>query len=272
MKKMCFTTVANRPYQQYVPWFAYFIQRAYPDAICIFLLDCELDLHIKKMMQELDEAKFTIKENAFHPHRYLDALPIKYLRWLIYLSEFEEFDCLYIGDVDMAIFRENPSYAEQHLAHCEMIGLPYSNFVRPNNNKAVCGIHVVKPRGWFTTMMPIIEKYRIKFREGKIHYKHPSQNEKMLYQMISESELGPPPQDLLDTYHQCLVSSNHHGIHIRNAELNGFHGLQGARNHEIHKDEIIASTQTELFRKLKEMSPDVGRMLLQVANWYKGVI
>ena len=37
--KMCFLTVANRPYQQYVPWFIYFLNRAYPKAHKLVLLD-----------------------------------------------------------------------------------------------------------------------------------------------------------------------------------------------------------------------------------------
>jgi len=266
--KMCFATVTNSAYQQYIPWFAYFIGRAYPEARCMFFVDGVLKSHVRKMLAEVFYDNFLVRENAFQPYENLDPLSIKYLRWLLVAPEFHDFDCLYMGDVDMAIFKEKPSYAEQHLAHCEMIGLPYSNFVRPNNNRALCGIHVVKPKEWFETMMPTIEKYRDKFARGEIWYNAPSQNEKMLYQMIAESPLGSPPNDLLNSYHECLVSSNHHGIHIRNAELNGFEGLKGARNHEIHAKEIIESTQSPLFDRLASMSPGVGRMMKQVAGWY----
>lgn len=268
MTKMCFATVANHAYQEYIPWFTYFIHMAYPDAQCMFFLDGTLNSHVGKMMCHF--SNFVIREKAFLPYDSLDGLSIKYLRWLLYVPEFRDFDCLSMGDVDMAIFNENPSYAEQHLSHCKMIKLPYSNFVRPNR-KVMGGINVVVPDEWFDIMEPILVEYRKKFAANQIGYRHPSENEQMLYQMISESPLGEPPNDLLDSYHKCLVSSNHHGIHIRNAEMNGMPGLQQARNHLLHKDKIIQLTDTDIFKHICQLSPRIGHILSQAARNYKAI-
>lgn len=267
MTRMCFTTVANNKYQEYIPWFTYFIHMAYPDAQCMVFLDNRLNKHVKKIMNHLDFASVVIQENAFAPYNNLNALDIKYLRWLLYIPAFRDFDCLSMGDVDMAIFHESPSYAEQHLAHCQMTQLPYSNFVRPGR-KVMGGINVVIPNAWFDVMEPVLIKYRKKFAMNQISYRHPSQNEQMLYQMISESTLTEPSKTLLDSYHNCLVSSNHHGIHIRNAELNGIRGLQQARNHIAHKDKIIQLTNTDVFKDLRQLSPRIGHLLSQVSKAY----
>ncbi len=36
----------------------------------------------------------------------------KALRWVTYDPEFEEFDCVFIGDVDMMILRESPDICQ----------------------------------------------------------------------------------------------------------------------------------------------------------------
>lgn len=268
--RMCFMTVANKPYQQYVPWFLYFLNRAYPDAHKLVLLDQAMMPKIKEMVSLLS-GNFEIRENAFPEYSQTDANTIKCLRWLFFEPDFNNYDCMSIGDVDMAIYKESPSYMEQHLAHCGLMGIPYSNFIRPPaaGPRRVCGIHVVKPREWFQAIGPLIAKYRPLLKSGQIALPEHGFNEQLLLKMIIESSLGEPPTDLSETYWPSLVTSNHHGTHIRLAEHGGIAGLQCARNYRYHKSEILSAVRTQLFQELCNLSPVIGHMLGIVAKAYE---
>jgi hypothetical protein len=268
--KMCFMTVANGPYQKYIPWFLYFLNRAYPDAFKLVLLDEKLTMNVKSMLLLLS-GNFEVRENSFPEYTTTDANTIKCLRWLTFKPKFNEYDCMSIGDVDMAVYRESPSYMDQHLSHCNALGIPYSNFIRPPSSgpRRVCGIHVIKPREWFKAINPMIAKYRPMLKAGQIHLPEHGFNEQLLLKMIIESDLGEPPCNLSETYWPSLATSNHHGTHIRLAEHGGIKGLQGARGYRSHKDEILAAVDDPLFNRLATMDPDTGNRLRFIANAYK---
>ena len=266
--KMCFMTVGNRPYQKYVPWFLYFLNRAYPEAHKLILLDEGVTGDVQQMLNLLS-GNFEVRPHAFREYDTTDALTIKCLRWLIYEPAFDQYDCMSIGDVDMAIYPESPPYMDQHLSHCDQLGIPYSNFIRPTQPRRVCGVHVIKPREWFKAMKPMIQKYRPMLQNGGIRLPEQGFNEQLLLRMIVESDLGEPPTNLSETYWPSLATSNHHGTHIRLAEHGGIIGLKGARGYLTHKPEIIAAVETQLFKRLSEMSPKIGNMLVAISNAYK---
>lgn len=268
--KMCFVTIANRPYQKYVPWFLYFLNRAYPKAHKLVLLDEEVVEGVHQQLSLLS-GNFEVRERSFPEYKTTDALTIKCLRWLVFEPEFLKYDCMSIGDVDMAIYKESPSYMDQHLAHCDQLGIPYSNFMRPASAgpRRVGGINVFKPREWFEAINPMIEKYRPMLKAGGINLPEYGFNEQLLLKMIMESNLGEPPINMSETYWPSLVTSNHHGTHIRLAELDGIRGLAGAQGYRIHKPEVLAAVETPLFEQLSKMSPQIGGILKAVANAYK---
>ncbi len=268
--RTCFMTVANQPYQKYVPWFLYFLNRAYPEARKLVLLDEIMDDNIRRMI-ELLYGNYEVREKAFCEYTKADAVIIKCLRWLVYEPEFEQYDCMSIGDVDMAIYKESPSYMDQHLAHCDQLTIPYSNFIRPPTAgpRRMGGINVFKPKEWFAAIRPMISKYRPMLRDGKITLPEHGFNEQLLLRMIVESYLGEPPSNLSETYWSSLATSNHHGTHIRLAEHGGIIGLQGANGFRIHKPEILAAVQTPLFKQLLEMSPQIGGILKKIAEAYE---
>jgi hypothetical protein len=268
--RMCFMTVANKPYQKYIPWFLYFLNRAYPKAHKLILLDENLMDNIRQMLTLLS-GNFEIRERAFPEYTHTDANTIKCLRWLVYEPSFDQYDCMSIGDVDMAIYREIPSYMDQHLAHCNELGIPYSNFIRPlqAGPRRLGGIHVIKPKEWFEAIRPLINKYRSRLKDGSIDFPEQGFNEQLLLRIIIESDLGEPPGNLSDTYWPSLATSNHHGTHIRLAECGGIKGLQGARGYRIHKPEILAAVQTPLFYQLSVLSPKIGGILKTIALAYE---
>lgn len=269
MSRMCFVAAVNRAYAEYIPWFIYYNSLAYPDSMTYIMLDHRLDKDILDICPK--EGEWFIQDEAFGSEFVdVDALTIKYLRWLIAPQLFRNYDCISIGDVDMAYCPETPSYAEQHLAHCKLIGLPYSNFRRPGRD-VLGGIHVIEPGEWYEEMQPIMDKYLNLLKGGRLYFEPPSQNEKLLFHMIAESKFGPPPIDLTETYHSCLASSNHHGVHIRNMELNSTKGLKGARKYENHKQNILKSVKTDRFQELAEASPRIGKIMRDIASFYEAI-
>lgn len=266
--RMLFMTVANKSYQKYIPWFLYFLNRAYPKAHKLILLDETIMDNIKQMLTLLS-GNFEIRQKAFPEYTRTNANTIKCLRWLVFEPTFEQYDCMSIGDIDMAIYAETPSYMDQHLSHCDLLGIPYSNFLRPTQPRRMGGIHVIKPREWFSKLNLIMEKYRLMFKEGRINLPEEGFNEQLLLKMILESELGEPPDNLFQTYWSFLASSNHHGTHIRLAEHGGIRGIQSAKGYRTHKAEVLAAVETSVFKQLVVMSPKIGSILVTIAEIYK---
>ncbi len=263
-------TVANKPYQKYVPWFLYFLNRAYPEAHKLILLDEKITDGIKPMISLLS-GNFEIRECAFPEYSTTDANTIKCLRWLIFEPTFLQYDCMSIGDVDMAILFESPSYMDQHLTHCNQLKIPYSNCIRPKGSgpRRMSGIHVIKPKEWFEVMKPIIEKYRPMLLARQIHLLKHGFNEQLLLKMIIESDLGKPPLNLSKAYWSSLVTSHHHGVHIPLAECRGMKGLQMSKGYRCRKEGVLAAIDTPLFRQLSSLSPHIGGIFQAIAKEYR---
>lgn len=269
--RMCFATVADESYQHYIPWWLYFLDYAYPKSHKVVFLDGPIVKSIAEILAT-QSGSFEIKENAFDEYPKVDGQIIRCLRWLVFDSIFEQFDCLSMGDVDMAICGESPSYMEQHLSHCELLELPYSNCIRTNSQpRRIGGIHVVKPKEWFEVMMPIIEKYREEFRSQGLKHRVLQMgrgfNEQFLLKMIVESGLGEVPTNLSSTYWSSLVTSAHHGIHIRLAEL-ATNKLKESRGYASRKSEFLAACETPMFAQLAVKLPKIGDVLKQVVKNY----
>jgi hypothetical protein len=267
MKKMCFFSVANGEYQKFIPWFLFSIHEAYPESNQIIYVDGKIQNNVKKALNLLN-GNFIVRENAFDKYGKMDKNRIKYMRWLIHDPLFDQFDCLSIGDVDFIICKEDPTYMEQHLKHCELIGLPYSNFVRPLHvgPPRLSGINVVKPKEWFSAMDKVMDKYRVLLQQNNIQFPNPmGLNEQLLLKMVKESSLGDPPDDLFDTYWNSLKSSNHHGVHI-NLAMGGPNSYRKTINYELNRDELRRICTTYIFNRLKDMFPRIGKAIEQASQ------
>ena len=268
MVKNCFTTVANKPYHKYIPWYVYFIQQSYPQSHIMLFLNEFLDTSIKNMLHLFDLTKMNIFENYFGGYQCNNADNIKCMRWLNLHPKFMDFEYIHIGDIDIGICAEDPNLFEQHAEHCNMTGLPYSNFVRPQPPKnRFCGVHVIKTQEWFDMISMSILKYKEQIlKHGKWPCANPiGLNEQLLYQIIYES-IGPPPSDLKTTYDQCIKSFNHHGVHIRLVEHRGAKFLKTIKGFLNFKEQLIVLPQDDKFRQLCELSPSIGKYFIEVSK------
>lgn len=210
---LCITTVVNEMYQEFIPWFVYFIKESYPEYyISIFLIG-KANKKVRRCL-DLIGGNFCLHENCYSGYP-ANVLITKCLRWTNYSDEFEKFDYIYTGDIDMLICKEEPSLLQQHIQHCDFIGLPYSNQIRgfgdwKNKPRRLTGLHFVKRNEWYTAMRNIMIKYDRLLQKNCVTY---GQNEVMLYQMVKESSLKLPKEidEISDSEYRFRP---HHGLHL----------------------------------------------------------
>lgn len=197
MKKMCMVKYAfGDSYQEYIPLFLLSLFKVYPDYGARIYLDRPLLPGIKKNLELFKDYDVTIVEN------YNDNLGLtekarkfvaigKCVRWLMYDEAFEEYDSVYVGDIDILVCPEEKPMYEEHLRHCETIGKPISNVMRTsglnkklvpklvarnvikfgigqsikyykdkeNRVKKVSGLHFVKTKGYYPQLLRVRDDF-----------------------------------------------------------------------------------------------------------------
>ena len=130
---LCISTVVfGRDYQFYIPIYIYSVLRSYPDYYPLIFVSGELLPRVAKQIDILGAiGDFEIVEQ-YSPLERMEGQPGKSLRFVLDTPQFDRFRSVYIGDIDIFILREEPSLFEQHVVHCGVLDLPYSNVQRPN--------------------------------------------------------------------------------------------------------------------------------------------
>lgn len=216
--KLCITTyVSGDQYQEFIPVFVYSIVKSYPDYDVIIFCGEEIRKNVKESLSFInDKSRFKIIENylSFKVDSLTSRVSSMSKRWLLYSEEFENYDYIYIGDIDIFINYENPSLLDQHLIHCETIGLDYSNVVRRSHYNRVSGLHFVKREPYFFKMLPVIQKYTKLMENNELMYDYSC--EYMLYDMLAEAGLGICPRatgkDFADPGQASFRPD--HGVHL----------------------------------------------------------
>lgn len=199
--KLCVTTVVNRKYQKYIPMFIYFCLKSYPDyGIKLFLTEQLKPGHANVVDKLRGLGTIEILENCYSSFPKRDAHELKTLRWLTISDDFEGYDYVYTGDIDIVICREEKSLLDQHLDNCERLNLPYSNSVRPNSRR-LSGLQFVKKDEYYAKMDDVIKKYRERHKRGQLRG---TKNEEVLYNMVRKAGLGMTTEWFRP----------HHGLHL----------------------------------------------------------
>ncbi|MEF1220388.1 hypothetical protein REH76_21850, partial [Photobacterium damselae] len=130
-KKLCMTTyVFGDKYKHYIPLFVYSIKKNYPEYGVVVFCQGELNSSIKKQLKKLESlGDFKIIENKFNEIEH-DIPRGAALRWLLWDETFNNYDSIYIADIDIFYCKEEIDIYEQHKKHCELIGYSFSNIIR----------------------------------------------------------------------------------------------------------------------------------------------
>jgi len=234
MKKLCVIVNVFGLYQVYIPLFVLSWLRAYP------YVDIRIYLNDKiapTVQRQLD--LFNCTDRVFITENVLNLVGLsdkaaanidisKCIRWLVYESVFEEYDALYIGDIDIIIAKESEDIFDQHMRHCRALSLPYSNIVRtkhfPSPYKPhsivrnimrygarnmfrslgrgryvpfrLSGLHFINTTQYLSAIkpqLPIFTQHLNNMAEGRGTYNVVFfNNEALLYDMIHASGMGVP--------------------------------------------------------------------------------
>ncbi|MGH7786847.1 MAG: hypothetical protein ACRERC_08265 [Candidatus Binatia bacterium] len=234
MRPLCFSGVVDDGYQEYLPLFTLFALHAYPDAdVLLFHAGAPLRAEVREALRTLgDLGSIDARPLAYRYDRD-DGQSLKSLRWVLHDDDFDRYENVYLGDVDMLIVRQEPSLLEARLRHSTAIGQPYSNRVRPGR-RHVAGIsHFIRTGEYFPRLLPRMRHYRAQIGSGALRM----HNEELLYQLLEETVGLPAPVPL----------QTHHGIHLRALHRERTLEVQRARtdyyfglDFEPHLDRFLA--------------------------------
>lgn len=188
------TYVSGKEYLEFIPVYIYSILKSYPEYEVVVFCAENLPGNIKNSLKCIEGmGLFSVKEGCldYVPPGFDKRSSAACRRWLAFSHKFKDYKYIYIGDVDVFILPEARPIHEQHLDHCETIGLDYSNIRRYADGKRMSGLHFIKSEAYFEKMLPVVEKYKELYNNDKLHY---TNDEYMLFDMISESGLGLCPR------------------------------------------------------------------------------
>src|SRR5690606_25576803 len=137
MKKICIVGYNyGLKYQSFIPLYIYSILSNYPGYSVLIFSDCGLEDNVKKQLELIEDiGDFEVVENydiniGTNKYNLPSGVYKRMARWLFYDKRFDNYETIYIGDIDIFVCKEQKGIYEQHLKHCETLGLPYSNYVR----------------------------------------------------------------------------------------------------------------------------------------------
>lgn len=207
--------LCDEKYTAYLPLFILFHSLSYPEYAIRIYCTGPIPEDVKQRLRVLEGlSDWRVYENQFADYCQ-HAFVLKSLRWLVYPPEVRDFECVYIGDVDMLICPEPVSILDHHKLRCRTNNLSYDNRIRPvqsgmdDPGRRLTGLHFAT-RQWFAET----ESYRatlsrlardrspIPLREAA----GTRSNEGLLYN-LAERCCGLPPKDSVPAY-------DYHGIHL----------------------------------------------------------
>jgi len=283
-----FAYVSGRRYQPFIPLFLYSILKSYGEAYFprVFVHQ-PLAGSVRRLLPRLRAlGAFEIRESVFAA-RPVRKDECKALRWLLPETEFEGFDHLYGGDVDIFVCPEDPPLLEQHRTHAGAMGLPYSNAVRPLSHRKLwkgaeslpamwrqigplhtlrflcqppitirqlTGLHFMLKAEYFAAVGPLLPTYReivfdrsMASRRNTLHHMGGFNNECLLLDMLRESGLELPPPGPL-VFDYRQSTSPHFAPH-HGLHLRAFLSREAIRNN--HPTSLSLPVYREYYEKFR---------------------
>ncbi|MEA4967964.1 MAG: hypothetical protein VB048_07620 [Bacteroidaceae bacterium] len=256
MKKICIVGYNfGEKYQSFIPIYIYSILKNYPDYSVIIFSDIELNTRTKEMIELINNlGDFEIVENyrfGLEEGRKINNILShkQAIRWFFYDEKFSKYETIYIGDIDIFICKEAGGIYNQHMIHCDKIGLPYSNYIRLTTDcdkltfkmilyylktkqydrllkklkgvaiteNRLTGLHFLKTHEYFDNVKQYFPDFinEITSRSTRII----RNDEAMLYELVVKSGIGLPPvspnsPSLEYMQPESIAFRPHHGIHL----------------------------------------------------------
>jgi len=262
---MIITTIVNKDYQRFVPWFVLFITKSYPDyKVKIYLTE---EIIHGEAFEFVKTENVTYVENSFPEYPKSN----QELKTLLFLTKGEANENVYMaGDVDVLICRERPTLENFHLKLCKLTGMIYNSYARFGTERIKSCAHFVTPEYW-KVMDEIIDKYRELHKKQELNFgdydKGMIGNEHVLYKMLREAG-----QEII-SIPEALSSNVIHGFHLgvwrmEKYALPRFIGIQPLYYLEWYKFFLEVAGSFE-FKKLAELLPlyEINRLRANMDNY-----
>ena len=272
LSELCIVVFAAGWYRTFVPLFLFSLFQAYKYDVVIFLDSPPDDAMLRGIeIATHSGGRYELvcdERLREYPHplgRKARVEIYQAMRFLVFTSGnvkrfFSKYKYVYTTDVDILIMPERPSLLKQHVKHCKVLGLPYSNFIRAGT-KRLTGLHFMKVDEYFPPVSPVVDKYVSLVREKGLHDvvgAGRGHDERLLYCIVEDAVLGFPNcscQAVGDTlnpqyYHQVCFGP-HHGIHFGTGRNIGrfAHIIQSRiYAHYLHELQLLARGEPRFMR------------------------
>lgn len=187
---MIISTIANKKYQRYVPWFVFFATKSYPEYKVKIYLTETIDSIYKKAFEFVKTDKVQYIKNAFKGYPKSN----QELKTLLFFTRENENNYM-AGDVDVLICRERPSLEQYHVNICKETNMVYNCYFRFGTKKMITGAHFTTPE-YSKIIKPVIQKYQKLHLQEKLGLKSGMRNEHILHNMLIEAGFETLPMQL----------------------------------------------------------------------------
>ncbi len=244
-------TVANKKYIDYIPFFIYSINKAYPD----YYIQVFCTTNTQSSIINLD---FKNYELILDP--YLNGKDIIFKRILVKPHFITDY--YFLTDVDIFFIKEQPDIVTQHLKHMKVCNLDCcSNIIRPN-----------KKINRLTLSHFVTKKY---FKKLKVRDFKEQNDEEYLYNLCVESDIKLPrkeeeynPDETTWIDYNKPLFRRHHGFHLSAIRSRNKMFLDSdlyKNYYKIYRNEI---KEDKVFKNLRKEYKRIDSIFNQLENYY----
>ena len=157
-KPLCFVTVVTGDYAYYIPFFLLFQRDQYPQYDTYIYYRGRLPATVRSI---IDEFGFTGCVDESYLLQFNDSPEtIMALRWLLNFPWFSGYESLFISDIDLFPFREDPPLYERLRELCIKNSAPYYNTIGVDNKERMTGVHFILTDAYFDQASMVLDHSR----------------------------------------------------------------------------------------------------------------
>jgi len=173
---------------------------------------------------------------------------LNYERWVLVPEEYNDFEYIYITDIDILTIREEPSLLDMHYNQMTNNSLPYSTPMDiPSRGTRLGGLFFFNRKEYLDKTLPVMNgyKYLISHDKGVNYFwnkfLNKTDNQLALYKIVTESELAIPKEH----------SFTYHGLHLGHSRCRGRWEMLLGKNRPIAEGDHL-----EYYKKYNLLSKD----------------
>ena len=246
--KLCVSIfVSSERYAHYIPFFLFFMQKSYPEYFTLISYRDRLSPQVKESIGLLDKSFFKVNENVFYDYPN-DVDTSKTIRWVLVPEEYNDFEYIYITDIDILTIREEPSLLDMHYNQMKENNLPYSTPMDiPSRGTRLGGLFFFNLKEYLDIALPTMNIYKelISHKDGVSYiwndFLNKIDNQLALYKIVTESGLAIPKEH----------SFTYHGLHLGHSRCRGRWEMLFGKNRLINEGDHL-----EYFEKYLLLSKD----------------